>query len=155
VLIVGLIGAIAIPQATGLHNGRLMTAANMLASDIEFCQSQCINDPGYLSVLVFDVPNNQYRIALAATPTVPISHPADSQPYVTDFATGRSAALTGVTLSGTANLAASTLGFDSFGRPSITQNATVTLAADGNQMTLTIDAATGEVTIGAAVAVGP
>lgn len=159
VVIVGLIGTLAIPQAVGIRTPRLRTAASVLAADLEFCQSQNINDTAAHYVMVFNVPNNSYLMALSTTPTIPITHPGDAQPFLNDFTTGRNAALTGVTLQSVTNVpttnALVTLSYDCFGKPQITQNATFTLLADGNTMTLTLDASTGDITIGAPTAVTP
>lgn len=159
VVIVGLIGSLAIPQAVGLRTPRLRTAASVLAADLEFCQSQNINDTAAHYVMVFNVPNQTYLMALSTTPTVPISHPGDAQPFLNDFTTGRNSGLTGVTLQKVTNVPTTngrvTLSYDCFGKPQISQNATFTLLADGNTMTLTLDASTGDITIGAPTAVTP
>ncbi|MEI8196102.1 MAG: hypothetical protein WCI73_09355, partial [Phycisphaerae bacterium] len=101
-----------------------------------------------------------------APAAAPINHPADSMPFRNDFATGRNAALTGVTLTGVTNVpngpgaagaALPTLAFNSFGVPVTTlpQNLTITLVADGSQMIVTVDYSTGDVSIGAATPVAP
>ena len=170
VLIIGVIGLIAIPQTTGMRSPRLKTAANVLAADLEFCQSQCINDPGNPYVVSFDTVNNAYALTtppVAPAPTAtPVNHPADGLPFRNDFATGRNAALAGVTLTSVTNVpngpgnggaAVPTLAFSSFGVPQTTlpQNLTITLTADGSQMVVTVDYATGDVSIGAATPVAP
>ena len=170
VLIIGMIGMVAIPQTTGMHSPRLKTAANVLAADLEFCQSQCINDPGHPYVVSFDSTNNAYAITtppLAPAPcATPVNHPADSMPFRNDFATGRNAALTGVTLTSVTNIpngpgnpgtALPTLAFNSFGVPSTTlpQNLTITLTADNTQMLITVDYSTGDVSISPATPVAP
>src|SRR5271169_512195 len=46
VFIIGLAAAVLFAAAGGdLHSPRLATAANILASDIELCQGECINRP--------------------------------------------------------------------------------------------------------------
>ncbi len=147
VLIIG-IAAAAILAAVGgdIRSSKLATAANVLASDIEFCQGECINHPDSLRQINFDLANNKYSVQIGST-IVP--HPADSLPFTNDFATGRNAQLSGVTLTGLA-MGSGTLNvltFDAYGRPSITADFVITLTYNGNTMHVTVKQTTGDVTI--------
>lgn len=153
VAIIGMIGYLALPYATNVRSPRLKTAASVLAADLEFCQSQNINDSAKQYVMVFNVSSNAYSMCLSTSNTTPVSHPGDSQPYTNDFSTGRNNPLTGVTLQSVTNVPTTNgkviLAFDCYGRPQIAQNAIFTLLADGTTITLTLDSATGDITIGA------
>src|ERR1035437_4325879 len=89
VLVVGIAAAVWVPVVgDNLGSPRLRSAANVLAADIEFCSSECITRPGSPRALVFDLVNNKYTLQDLSSGTA-IAHPADGQPFVNDFATGR------------------------------------------------------------------
>jgi Tfp pilus assembly protein FimT len=156
VMIVGLIGLIAIPVISSTTSAPgLKTAANMLASDIEYVESASISTPQAMRVLRINLSNNRYWVATAAATETPITSPADGQPYLNDFATGRSARLSGVTIRsvsgiGTSGQTSFTIAFNAYGVPtgSSGNNIVITLGtANNTTMTVTIDGTTGEVTI--------
>ena len=155
VLIIGIASAAILAAVGGdIRSAKLATAANVVATDIEFCQGECINHPDSLRQIKFDLTNNKYSVQIGST-VVP--HPADSLPFTNDFSTGRNAQLSGVTLTGlvmgstTPNL----LSFDAYGRPStdpsgtppITSDFVITLTYRGNTMHVTVKQSTGDVTI--------
>ena len=150
VLVIGLISVVAIPAMVSARTAPgLRAAANMLAADIEYCQSACINTPQALQVVQFDTTNNKYWVALASSPNTPSTHPADGLPYSNDFQTGRSAALNGVSISGAVLNGGTTLAFDAYGRPQTGGvNAVITLSATNGTVTVTVDGATGDISIG-------
>ncbi len=157
IAIIGLIGLIAVPQFSGQSGMRLTTAANVLASDIEFCENECISHPDALRVIKFDTTNNRYWIALASSTSVPISHPADSLPYLNDFATGRNVRLAGVSISAISIGSGGTvITPDIYGCPGLATDATITLTNGTTTVTVTVNANSGDVTVGAPVAIaGP
>jgi hypothetical protein len=153
VLIVGVIGMIVVPTviATSAAPG-LRTATNMIASDVEYVESACISMPQAMRVLRIDTATNKYWVAEVGTPNTAVTSPADGQPYMNDFATGRSQRLRGVTIqsvTGAGNGTSLTIAFDSYGVPKTSGTSVViTLAAaNGSTMTVTIDGTTGEVSI--------
>jgi prepilin-type N-terminal cleavage/methylation domain-containing protein len=149
VLIVGIIALLAIPAMNNnMSSPRLSTSANVLAADIEFCLSECVARPNDPRVIVFDTTNNKYSIVSLNTSYV-IANPTDQQPYVTDFATGRSASFVGVQMTKVASgaTAVSVLAFDAYGRPLLSSDLAITLSYQNQTMTVKVNAATGEVGI--------
>ncbi|MGN6370564.1 MAG: type II secretion system protein [Phycisphaerae bacterium] len=147
VLIIGIAAAsILIAVGGDIRSSKLANAANVLAADIEFCQGECINHPDALRQMNFDLTNNKYSVQIGSTV---VSHPADSLPFINDFATGRNAQLSGVTLSGLAMGSGSlnVLTFDAYGRPAITADFVITLTYRGRTMRVTVKQTTGDVTI--------
>ncbi len=133
----------------------MKSAANILANDIESCQGDCINQPSTPRKIVFNTTANTYSIVDAGTGT-PVPHPADGQPFVNDFATGRNAQLTGVSVTSVSmgGAAMTVLQFDAYGHPLITSDMTITLHYNGSSMGVMVKAGTGDVTITNAVPVG-
>ncbi len=94
VLIIGFsAGIVAVGLGGDLRSSRLSVAANVLASDIEFCQSECINKPSTPRSVVFNTTTNRYSIV--DNTSAVISHPADEMPFTNDFSTGRNARVGG------------------------------------------------------------
>src|SRR5438045_3147298 len=98
ILILGTIAAALVePVGTNLTSPRLRTAANVLASDLEFCASESIAQPNALRSVTFDLVHNKYT--LVDNTSTALKFPGDSQDYINDFSTGRNIQFAGVTLS--------------------------------------------------------
>jgi len=149
ILIIGIAAAVLLAAVGGdIRSSRLSIAANVLASDIEFCQGECINRPDTPRQITFNLTNNTYSVQDRTTGSV-INHPADGLPFINDFATGRNAQLSGVTLAGLAMGSGSQniLTFNSYGQPTITADFVVTLSYNGNTMKVTVKQMTGDVSV--------
>jgi Tfp pilus assembly protein FimT len=147
-LILGIAAMMVVPKVGNLYAGRMKSAANLLASDIEFCQSECIGNPNAPRAMIFDKFHNTYKIVDFASNTT-IKHPGDGLNYFNDFATGRTAQFTGVAISEVlaSSTALTTLTFDAYGRPLITSDLFITLTYGGETMTVCVKNGTGDVTI--------
>ena len=149
ILIIGIVAAMMLPAVgTNYTSSRLSSAANVLASDIEFCASECITHPSNARAIVFDLTNNNYTVEVYATATASDASggPASRSSMILRPGGTR---LTGVTItkivvgSGTMT----TLAFDAYGRPTITADMVITLSYAGNTQTVTVKKGTGEVSI--------
>ena len=136
-----------------LHNsdlGRLSGAAQMMAADLAYAQSESIAHADDLRLVVFDREHNTYRIAPASTPNTPITNPVGHLPYQTTFGQGRATHLAGITIQGYWLNGDDRIQFGAYGQLDQATAATVTLStAGGKRITLTIDPTTGEAAIGA------
>ena len=149
VAIIGIIGALVVPLATGnLTSPRLRTAANVLASDIEFTLGECIDRPDDPRVIFFEPAVNRYTVNTVSGGST-INHPMDGQPFVNDFATGRNAQLAGINLDSVTmgNGTMALLTFDPYGKPIITQDLLITLRYGQQRLLVTVNKRTGETTI--------
>jgi prepilin-type N-terminal cleavage/methylation domain-containing protein len=148
VLVIGIAAAALVPAVGNVRSPALKQACNVVAADVDFCMSECINKPDTPRKLVFDVVGNTYKMVDAATGTT-IVHPGDGMAYQNDFSTGRTGALNGVRLVSVV-VGATTptvLTFDSYGRPLITGDMAITLSFQGQTMVVTVKAGTGDVSI--------
>ena len=153
VTILGIIGALALPMFTGTDQSRLRGAASILAADIDAARAESIAHAEDTRFLVFNSGAGTWHIAPTSDTTTPINHPDSGRPYSRTIGQGSLDQLDGVTIqSYSLDTASETgdnkLGFGIYGQTDQTADATITLAAGGNTITLTISAATGEVTIG-------
>ena len=148
VLIVAIAAGLAVPMLGQTDATRLRAAAQLLVADLEFAQIESIAHGDDLRVVVFDLVDNTYHIAAASDSTTPITNPIGNQPYETEFGRGRAAELGTVALQSYALDGDNELGFGIYGQLDQTTNATVTLASGTKTITITIDAISGETSIG-------
>ena len=150
VLTLAIAAALAVPRMGNTGVSQVRSAAQLLAADLDAARMESLSHGDDPRVVVFDLEQNTYHLAASSKPSTPITFPAGGGGYRVKFGEGRTSALGAVTLSsvGLANESDKTLGFGVFGQLDQTNDATVTLAADGATLTLTVDAATGETAIG-------
>jgi len=153
VAILGIIGALATPMFTGTVTTRLRAAAIALASDLDAARAESMAHGEDLRYLVINPSTNTYYIAPESDTSAPITHVDSGQPYTRTFGTGEFTQLGSVRISAYAldksgETNDSKLGFGLYGQTDQATDATITLASSDSQITLTINATTGEVTIG-------
>ncbi len=149
VAIIGIAGLIVVPLATGnLTSSRLRTAANILAADIEYTLSECINRPDDPRVIFFEPAQNRYTVNAVSGGTA-INHPMDGQPFINNFSTDRNAQLSGITLDSVTmgNSAMALLTFDPYGKPIITSDLLITLRYGQQRLVVQVNRRTGETSI--------
>lgn len=147
VAILGIIGTMAVPMFRDSDLARLRAAAGTLAADLAFAQSDSIAHGDNLRYLVIDQANNAYSITTVAAPTTPITDPVGKIPYHVVFGQGKAYTMTGVTISAYSLGGDARVRFGAFGQLDQTTAGTITLAAGGRTITLTLNPVTGEVSI--------
>jgi prepilin-type N-terminal cleavage/methylation domain-containing protein len=148
-LVIGIAAAAIVPAVgNNIRSPKLRTAANVLASDIEFCASECIAQPNAPRAINFDTTGNKYTVVDSNDGTA-IKHPMDGQSYVNDFATGRNSQLSGVGITGLVmgSETLSSLTFSAYGRPTITADLVITLTYNNQTLQVTVKNGTGDVVI--------
>lgn len=148
VLIVAVAAGLTVPLLAETSTTRLRSAAELLAADLGFAQVASITHGDDRRVVVFDTARNRYHIATASAPDAPLVNPADGKAYRTTFGNGRAHGLAGVSLVSAAVGGDATLGFGLYGELDQTQDATIALRDGGRRITLSVDAVSGEVSIG-------
>lgn len=154
VAILGTIAAAAIPMFRGTNTTRLRSAAKVLAADLDAARAESIAHGEDLRYLVVDpTDNTTWYLAAASDTATPINHIDTGRPYTRTLGVSGLRQLTGVTISAynldtVSETNDNKLGFGLYGQLDQTTDATITLTAGGDTITVTIDAETGEVTIG-------
>lgn len=149
VLVIGIGSAMVLPMFRDQGAAQLRAAAQLLAADLDAAKIESLTHTDDPRVVIFDLVNHTYHVAASSDPATPITNPFDKKPYRVAFGAGRASALGLVTISAADLDGDDQLGFGIYGQLDQAAAATVTLAADGHTLTLTIDPATGEATIGA------
>lgn len=147
-VIVGIIAAIAVPLYSSAASVQLKTAANMIASDIEYAKSMAMSTGRNYSV-VFDTSAESYSIKNSDGQVIP--HPVRiGADYSVDFANdGR---LDKVDIMNTNFGATNTISFDNIGAPiygggTVLNEGLIQLCAEGGTLRVKIQSVTGYVSI--------
>jgi len=153
VAVLGIIGAMAVPMFSATDATRLTSAASVLAADIDAARAESIAHSDDTRLIVFDNNDLTWHLAAASDTTTPINHADTGLPYSRTLGTSALQQLQGVTIeSYDLDTASETndnkLGFGIYGQTDQTRDATITLRSGQNRLTLTVNASTGEVTIG-------
>jgi prepilin-type N-terminal cleavage/methylation domain-containing protein len=148
VMIIGIVAAIVIPMQVSAASTELKTAANMIASDLEYAKSMAISTSKSYFV-VFDTSAESYCIKNASGQV--ITHPVHiGANYVVSFAgDGR---LDKVNIVSTTFGATNTIKFDSLGSPfdgtgAALSNGIIQLSAENQTMKVKIEPVTGYISI--------
>lgn len=153
VVVLGIVAALAAPLLAETDVTRVNEAAKLLVADLQFAQMYAINHGNEISGLRVESGGTAYSVVTDASPpftcgsATAVTDEINDAPYVTTFGTGRVAELTGVTVSAYSLDGDACVVFDTFGALDQTSDASITLSAGGNTVTVTIDAATGEPSI--------
>ena len=142
-----IVAAIVLPgSAVGSDaQSRLLAAASIVASDLEFAQVQNITNPEEPVVVRFDVTQNRYWVAFADATETPMSRPDNGEPYEVRLGIGRAAAAAGAVLS-VDGITSNTLKFNAQGGiDSLTNSPVITLDLEARWYTLTINPITGSI----------
>ncbi|MEM9914827.1 MAG: hypothetical protein AAF911_07700 [Planctomycetota bacterium] len=148
VAVLSIASALAVPMFRDQGPTQLRSAAKLLAADLDAAKVESLTHGDDPRLVVFDTTNHTYHLAATSDPATPITNPVDRQPYLVDFGLGRAAALGMVEIQSVDLDGDDELGFGLYGQLDQTTAATITLAAGDATVTLTLDPATGEATIG-------
>ena len=148
VVILAIVALTGISAAGGGHASKLIAAAQTLAADIDYARAESAAHGDALRVLVVHAANDRYHIALAGAPATPTAPPVTTAPYRLESGPGTAMRLTGVTISNASLGGDDHVQFGIYGQLDQTTNATITLSAGNRSITITLDAVTGQPSIG-------
>ncbi|MEM0913085.1 MAG: prepilin-type N-terminal cleavage/methylation domain-containing protein [Planctomycetota bacterium] len=148
VVIVGIAAALAVPMFSESSDIRLRSAASVLVADLDAARIDSIANADDPRVVVFDTAVGSYHVAAASAPATPLTNTAVGGNWQVVYGQGTAARLDGVGLQSVSLGGDSTLTFGAFGNLDESADATIELAAGTLRITVTVDAATGEATVG-------
>lgn len=146
-LVLAIAAALTIPLFGNSNTTKLRAAANILAADIAYTQSESIAHGDDLRLLVINADHTGYRIATQSHPDTAITNPVNHEPYQVTFGQGDQRTLTGVTITATNLSSNNQLIFGALGQLDQTEPAVLTLSAGNSSLTVTVDPSTGQTTI--------
>jgi general secretion pathway protein H len=149
-LVLAIAAAMVVPTMGSASGTKLRQAARLLAGDLGYARSASIAHGDDPRVVVFKPEKNRYHIAAQSKPAEPIARPETTQPLAVTFGSGRAAELDGVTIESISldDGGDTTLGFGIYGSPDVEQQAKITLAHQGQTITITVHPTTGQATLG-------
>lgn len=140
--------ALVLPMGSSTDSTKLTAAARMVVADLEYTQIESLSHPSDLRLVLFT--STSYALVATSNTNTPLTHPVDHQPYQTYFGYGRAKPLTGVKFSNLSLQTSNQLAFGSFGQLTQTSSAVLTLQSGSRRVDITLEAATGNATIGSA-----
>jgi len=147
--VLAIVTAIAIPALKDNHRLRIRGASAIIASDIEFAQSNSIAFPNDPVMIVFDPGTASYHLALASDPDTPLNRPDTGEPYVVALGSGRARVAESVTFT-LAGVTDNRIAFSPHGgMESFTSTPRISLSHpnyNDARLRLTIDPMTGTIT---------
>ncbi len=111
VAIISVTAVLIAPTLQSDDHFRLLAASSIMRSDIELAQVMTISTPQDPIVVRFDTANNQYWLALASSPDIPIIREDTEEPYLITIGQGRAVSALGVSFT-TLDLKSDTLEFN-------------------------------------------
>lgn len=144
--IIGILVAAALPMLQDEAPMQLIAGSTIVAADVEYAQSATLADPGRPVAFVVDADAGRYWLALTTSITTPIDRPDGSGPYDVTLGVGDAASLEGVAIDERGGDRGAII-FDSFGRLSSLDDASVWLGNGSGWMVVRVAATTGSVSI--------
>jgi prepilin-type N-terminal cleavage/methylation domain-containing protein len=148
VAVVGIVAMLAVPMFKERADLRLRGAAAVLAADLDAARIESLGHADDPRVIVFDVAAESYHVAASSDPATPLTFSAQRRPWLVAFGHDAARAFEGVGIRSVSVGGDDTLGFAAFGHLDQPTDATIELEADGLRLVLTLDATTGETTVG-------
>ena len=150
--VMAIIATLVAPSISSNDGISLVSAATILASDLEYAQSESLTNPADPTFLVIDATEKRYWLALASDTQTPIARPeagptvGEPRPYEVVFGEGEVNYLSsvGVALVGGPS---GNVPFDPYGRLSQPGNARIRLWNESGELFVIVSATTGTVSI--------
>ena len=147
VMVIGIAAAIVVPTIGDTSQTQLKNAADLLVADLAYGQVESISHSDDPRVVVFDPGNRRYYLAAASDTGTPIENPTSKSPYEVVWGQGRAQMLNAVIFGAISVDGDNIIGFGQYGQLDQTLDATINLEAGTNELTITLDAITGEAII--------
>jgi len=160
VVILGIAGAIIVPQLGTRDDRTSEAAARVMMADLIYAQNLAITQQSNLYVMFQLTPTfSQYSLVRSSDMTV-VSHPVNRTPYTVVFGTGGSSGMQGITLvsadfKGQSATTYQTFGFDEIGTPVVYIGAgsqaltsgSIVIQAGQFKLRIDIEPFTGQITV--------
>ncbi len=148
-VVLAIAATLVVPLLATPHPTKLTAAAELIAADLGFAQTESITHADDPRVVTFNTSTSSWLVAKKSAPDTPITEPVTQAPYNTQLGTGRASQLAGVAIQSYSLGGDARLGFGKFGELDQTATATITLAAGGWTLVISVDPTSGEVSLGA------
>ncbi|GMU32914.1 MAG: hypothetical protein AMXMBFR20_07860 [Planctomycetia bacterium] len=100
VVVVGIVAAVAWPDAEAGLREQARLAAERFENDVEYAKSLSLRDPADPAAIKIEPDNNRYFISKKSVPDTPITHPVTKKPYIVQYGPGGTPGLDQVKIDG-------------------------------------------------------
>ena len=145
-VVIAIMAVVVMPALAPEDAIKLVSASNMLASDLEYAQSASLSGPTDPIVVVFDADAPRYWLARASDPDSPIERPGSADAYLMEMGVGLARQLDGIEFE-VANVSDNSIQYDAFGRLDQLDNAFVRIHNHTGEIFVSISASTGSVSV--------
>lgn len=145
VALLAIAAMVALPSLRPDDPLKVIGAATMLASDIEYAQSATLASPADPTIVQFAEKQPRYWLALESDPATPILRP-NGKPYEVHFGVEGAQYLAGLQVELESDPAGA-ITFDAFGRLTQTEDARVVVGNPAGALVVTVTSSTGSVSI--------
>lgn len=142
ITVISILAAMVMPMMAVSDKNYVAAGAGLMMSDLDFAQSQAINEPGDQVVVRFDFKAGRWWVAPESTPTVPFTRQYSNEPYDTTMGVGRALLAEGVTFSLT-NVEPTGITYNAFGQLTQSDTPTIDVTRGEATITITVDVETG------------
>lgn len=158
VVIIGIAGAVIIPQIGNRDDLKVSSATRLVMADLIYAQNMAITTQKN-HYLVFDTSGQSYSVVAAPAMSV-LTHPVNKTPYVMTCGPSGAPSLRDITLvsatfKGATTNAYATVGFDELGTPQVwtgtaaetMSSGAIVLQAGANKLQIDIEPYTGQISV--------
>jgi hypothetical protein len=118
--------------------------AHRFEADVAYARSLSLAQPDDPALIQVDVDNNQYWVARASAPSVPVTHPQTKKPYLIRTGTGGDPGLEHVTILALDFGGDQILAFDSLGSTDQETTALLQITSGGSEYEVSVSPTTSE-----------
>jgi prepilin-type N-terminal cleavage/methylation domain-containing protein len=147
-VVLGIAVNLAMPMMGSTEPSRLRAAARLLEADLGAARIRSITHADDPCIVIFDPTADGYHLAHRSDSNAPITNQANGTTYRVVFGKGRASKMEGVRIEDLAMGGDQRLGFGGYGELDQPTEAQITLTTENHRLHLTLDPATGEVTVG-------
>lgn len=144
--IVAIIAVVAVPSLRPNDSLKLIGAATLAVSDIEYAQSQTLENPSDPTIIRVDPQGGRYWLALSSTPETPIQRPVGADAYEVTLGAGAHEHFDQMQVRLQPD--ADAIVFDGFGRLDGNDDVWLVFVTEAGELAVRITASTGSVAIG-------
>ena len=145
--VLAIVATLVLPSVSSNESLSLVSAANILASDLEYAQSESLTNPADPTYVVVDAAQRRYMLALESDLLTPIGRPEAGptagvpDPYQVVFGEGELNFISSVDIEMVSGPSGS-VPFDAYGRLSQPENVRIRLWNDSGELFVVISATT-------------
>jgi prepilin-type N-terminal cleavage/methylation domain-containing protein len=148
VVVVGIVAAVAWPDAEAGLREQARLAAERFENDVEYARSLSLRDPSDPAAIKIEPDANRYFISKKSAPDTPINHPVTKKPYIVQFGPGGLPGLDQVKIDGAELGGDAVLVFESTGNLDQSTPAVLQLSAAGAEAEVIVAPAGGSAKVG-------